>query len=141
MVDQATCARDAIQLLDDGNIDLVLTDVAMERRDAGWELAERARERGIAVILVSGQRASAFLGRPLSVPLLRKGELARVSVTETIACALASQRGQVERIAPSPPTASSSAGRSGVAKTTRAFTSADPKYPLTSGEQVRKVPA
>jgi CheY-like chemotaxis protein len=95
---QATSARDAIRLLAEGPIDLVLTDVAMERRDAGWEVAERARERGIAVVLLSEQREAAVRGRALSVPLLRKWELLRLGVADTIECALASQCGRVERI-------------------------------------------
>jgi CheY-like chemotaxis protein len=95
---EAATLADARSTLISVGCDLVITDVAMERPDAGWEIAELARARGIAVVLLSGQERAASLGKPLSVPLLRKSELARVRFTDAVECAIACQAGRVERI-------------------------------------------
>jgi hypothetical protein len=77
---------------------VVVTDVAMQRSNDGWELAAFARAHGVAVVLVSGQHGAADEGKPLNVPLLRKSELARISLTDAVECAVASQHGVVERV-------------------------------------------
>jgi CheY-like chemotaxis protein len=84
-------AKSAIEIIETTAFDIVIADVFLESRDAGWRIARAARARAMPVVLLSGEPAAATLGDLPDVALVAKSELVHMDVNELVTCVLATQ--------------------------------------------------